>query len=97
MGEKKCINANQILILTAFISIIIAENLTSDEQEFVGNILTVIGDNILLIQSINQQDEEDDEESDGKGSNNNDNIKDLQDQIDELKEYVKYLERRFNE
>lgn len=93
MGEKKCINANQILILTAFISIIIAENLTSDEQEFVGNILSLIGDNILFIQEINEQDEESNEED----SDNNDNIKELQDQINELKEYIKRLERRFDE
>lgn len=93
MGEKKCIDPNAILIWTAFVSIIIAENLTSDEQEFVGNILGVISENILFIQSLNQQDEQNDEDD----SNNNDNIKQMQDQIDELKEYIKCLEKRFDE
>lgn len=93
MREKKCINANEILILTAFISIIIAEKLTSDEQGFVGNILSLIGTNILFIQELNEQDEESNEGD----SDNNDNIKELQDQINELKEYIKRLERRFDE
>ncbi|MBM7870417.1 hypothetical protein JOC70_001902 [Clostridium pascui] len=93
MAEKKCINPNQLLIWIAFISIIIAENLTSDEQEFVGNILGVISENILLIQSLNQQGEENDEYD----SSNNDNTKQMQDQIDELKEYIKSLERRLDE
>lgn len=97
MGEKKCINPNQLLIWTAFISIIIAENLTSDEQEFVGNILSLIGENILFIQGLNEEPEESNEGTNKKGSNKNDDIKELQDQIDELKEYIKCLERRFDE
>lgn len=92
MGEKKCINPNQLLIWIAFISIIIAENLTSDEQELVGNILSLIGENILFIQELNEEPEESNEEG-----SNNDNIKELQDQIDELREYIKCLERRFDE
>ncbi|KGK90835.1 hypothetical protein SDC9_163073 [bioreactor metagenome] len=97
MGEKKCINPNQLLIWASFISIIIAENLTSFEQQLVGSILSLIGENILFIQELNEEAEESNEETDGEGSNNYDNIKELQRQIDELKEYIKCLERRFDE
>ena len=97
MGEKKCINPNQLLIWVTFISIIIAENLTSSEQEFVGNLLSLIGENILFIQGLNEEPEESNEGTNKEGSNKNDDIKELQDQIDELKEYIKRLESRFDE
>lgn len=97
MGKKNYIEPNKFLIWTTFVSIIIAENLTSFEQEFVGNLLSLIGENILFIQGLNEEAEESNKETNEEDSNKDDNIKELQYQIDELKECIKCLEKRFDE
>jgi len=48
------LSPNETILLAAVIAILISEGLTTDEQNFIGNLLVAIGQNILTIAAQRQ-------------------------------------------
>lgn len=50
----KDIDGQKLVMISAIISCKLAEDLTSDEQNVLGNLLEAVGQNLLSIQAMNQ-------------------------------------------
>ncbi|MBZ9687282.1 hypothetical protein G9F72_013190 [Clostridium estertheticum] len=89
---------NELATLATIIGIIIASKYNINQQNVIGNFLTGVAQNILIIAAQNQnlQTQEENQCGDNGNSNSNGSNKDLQKQIDELKEHIKKFEDNMN-
>jgi hypothetical protein len=102
MKNNNCMGVDQLVVLAAIFSIIIARRLNINEISLASNFFSALGDNLGIIETqigicLEQQEAENENRNGDNNSNNGstaEDIEDLQIQINELKKYIKKLENR---